>query len=207
MEIENTSASNNPYQAPTANLQDALGSNMPQYYVVSVFKLLVMCIATMNLYLAYWFYRQWKALQPTMDKKIMPVPRGIFSVFFVKDLFNRIDEHRVDRQVAGRWNHASASTLFIAMVIAGYVIDRLVPEAEAFTWYDFLTFVPSGVIIAVMVPAQRAINSICDDPKGVGNQSFTAANWLWLLLGGMLWALIAIGVAVSINPTLFDTVG
>lgn len=207
MDAKNTSAQHNPYQAPAAVLQEASNSNVPQYYVVSVFKFLVMCIATMNLYLAYWFYRQWKALQPTMDKKIMPVPRGIFSVFFVKDLFKRIHADREEQQVAGRWNHESASTIFIAMVIAGYVIDRLVPETETLAWYDFLTFATSGVIIAVMVPAQRAINSICDDPAGVGNQSFTAANWLWLLLGAALWGLIAVGVAVSLNPTLFDSVG
>ncbi|BDZ73038.1 hypothetical protein GCM10025856_07570 [Methylophaga marina] len=51
------------------------------YFSVSTTKLKWLYLATFGLYGIYWFYKNWKLQQPYIDDKIMPVMRGIFSIF------------------------------------------------------------------------------------------------------------------------------
>ena len=41
---------------------------------------------------------------------------------------------------------------------------------------------------------QKAANVACDDSEGLSNSQLTAANIAWLVVGGLLWALILYGL-------------
>ncbi|MGA4815674.1 hypothetical protein ACPA9J_12920 [Pseudomonas aeruginosa] len=41
---------------------------------------------------AYWMYKHWKAQQPQMERRISPVWRAIFGIFFFHALARRIHQ-------------------------------------------------------------------------------------------------------------------
>ena len=43
---------------------------------------------------------------------------------------------------------------------------------------------------------QNAANIACNEPHGESNRTFTWANWLWIVLGLLLWGLLLIGLAM-----------
>ena len=47
---------------------------------------------------------------------------------------------------------------------------------------------------------QRAANIACGDPDAVENRHLTAANYLWLTLGMLFWALILLGLMLPEDP-------
>ncbi len=53
----------------------------PYPYVISIWKLIIMCLATFGLYEIYWFYRQWKSFNSANDLKHGNVTLWIYSLF------------------------------------------------------------------------------------------------------------------------------
>ena len=51
--------------------------------------------------------------------------------------------------------------------------------------------------------AQRAANAAEGDPSGTSNASLTAANIVWIVLGGMLWSTMLFGMYVLLQRS-FD---
>jgi hypothetical protein len=62
---------------------------------------------------------------------------------------------------------------------------------------SFLFLVP---MIWPLYRAQLAINLSQDDAQGTTNAELTAANILWMVLGGALWAMILFGLLMSVLP-------
>jgi len=69
--------------------------NETPFFPVSEGKLITLYILSFGLYGIYWFQQNWKRQQPMMDKKIYPVWRAVFSIFFTHSLFKRIDQQAV----------------------------------------------------------------------------------------------------------------
>jgi hypothetical protein len=46
---------------------------------------------------------------------------------------------------------------------------------------------------------QRTINVVCGDPDGDSNSEFTWANYAWMLLGGLLWAVAIWGIYILLT--------
>jgi hypothetical protein len=60
------------------------------FFSISLGRLVILSILTLSLYQVYWFYRNWKALQPTMPQVKHPVWRAIFAIFYCYSLFKII---------------------------------------------------------------------------------------------------------------------
>ena len=54
---------------------------------------------------------------------------------------------------------------------------------------------------SALAQTQRAANIACGDPAAHANRRLTVVNYLWLSLGGVLWALILLGLLLPGNPT------
>ena len=55
-------------------------------------------------------------------------------------------------------------------------------------------------ITASLFHAQRAANIASGDPQALSNNRFTAANWVWIVLGGLFWLLLGIGLMLPEEP-------
>lgn len=195
----------NPYQAPTAAPLE-LESQSP-FYVVGITKFICMTAITLNLYLIYWFYRNWSLQKPQMESNIWPVMRGIFSIFFAHSLFARISTQWKLKQPQGEWDYKTPATLYVVISVVGNVVSNF-PAEGAFLWLGVgLPLLSVIAVAAVLVPVQRRINEACGivsggDASGLydANTRITFANAVWLLGGALLWVSMLLGMLVLLFP-------
>lgn len=193
----------NLYAPPQAQIAEtSLAADRTPFYVVSPTKVVLLMMATFGLYALYWFWRHWKLHKIEHKLDLWPVPRAIFSIFFAHSLNQEID-HRLQRSGARHvWSPNGWATLFVAAAILGRILGRM-PETllstEANIGLMLLTLVGTSSALA---QAQRAANIACGDPLAVANRRFTAANYVWLILGALLWALILLGLMLPDDPSL-----
>jgi len=76
------------------------------------------------------------------------------------------------------------------------VLDRLAARSIGSPSTDIISTALVFAVPWLLLKAQRAINFACDDPNGDGNSSLTLANWIWMVLGGLLWLLALFGLYV-----------
>ena len=186
-----------PPEADIAISEESDGS----YYVVAPTKFLLLTILTANLYMLYWFYRQWKAVKLRDGTGIWPVLRAVFAVFFTHSLFADINETIRHRGIDHRWSAGLWATLFVLYIVMN-VVKRVVsadPTAADAAWWLLTNFLPALLIL----PAQQAANAASKDPSGDENRKLTLSNWTWMLIGALmwLWTLLFFYVALF-NPEL-----
>jgi hypothetical protein len=193
----------NIYAAPLSTGLVPVSDAESMFYVVSKRKFIVLFIATFSLYLVYWFYRNWNtyrnhsSIAPTEDGSIWPVPRAIFSVFFVHALFRAIKAHGAEKEALAEWSDDSHATGLVAVLIFSNIVSRMASKDFGSPVTDILSvliMIPMGMIV---VSAQSKINIACNDPAGAQNNAFTVANYLWMAVGLVIWVLAAVGLFVG----------
>ena len=173
--------------------------NTVEFFPVSEGKLITLYILSFGFYGIYWFYKNWKLHQPKMDKKIFPVMRAIFSIFFTHSLFNRINNSAGNLEQKHRFNANILATFFVAAVIIGNLFDPVSIHTS------LLEDLPgSGIFIASLVifmlstyplvVAQATVNRINNDMLGYLNHKFSLWNYLLIVLGVIFWLMLAMGL-------------
>lgn len=187
----------NPYAAPgtpvealPADLAHADSSEAP-YFAVSTTKLVVLCVATLNIYSLYWFYKNWKQVKRTTVAfgHIRPFWRAFFSVFFTHELFRRVRVDAINLDVPTMGQADTRATLYVAAAIISGIASRFSP---GFGLADLLMVLP----IVALVLEQREINDVVARaaPSADRNSSFSAWNILTILAGAFVWLLLVIGM-------------
>ena len=192
---------NSIYKPPEANLirEDAFADDENMFYVVSPKKFLIMFIGTLGMYQLFWFYQNWMKYKLQNSLSLWPVPRSIFSIFFTHSLFRKVNEEIELKSPNKKWDYATAATLFVLFTLisnADGIFDRVFGELV------------SILIVLIMIPltawvlhgAQIKINLACGSEDGEENSRITGANIIWLVIGGLLWALFFFFIAVALNP-------
>jgi hypothetical protein len=140
-----------------------------------------MSVCTLGFYELYWSHRNWRAIKERDNSDIMPLMRAIFGLFFVYALFKRM---RADGQQADQAVQLSAGPLAAGWIITT-LLHRLPPP------YSMLAM----LAILWLIPVQAFVNElnatvVPDHPR---NDSFTAWNWVAIVLGGLCFVLATIG--------------
>ncbi len=84
--------------------------------------------------------------------------------------------------------------MFVIFSIAGSILDRLSGASIGSPYVDVLAVLTMIPAAYTMLQAQKAANAACGDPKGATNARLTPVNYFWLILGLILWAMIALGL-------------
>lgn len=190
----------NPYAAPaTALPEEDPGVAQQLLYVVAPRKFLLLMILTLGAYSLYWFYRNWSLLN-RRDRAYWPIPRAIFSIFFTHSLFAEADSQLRRREAVYEWSHAALATLFVVATIASRVFDRLTADHEDSPVVMVISMLFLLPMVWPLYRAQLAINVSQGDTAGVTNAELTAANIVWMVLGGAVWALVLLGLLVTLLP-------
>lgn len=187
----------NIYSAPESELEYEAEITSNEFYVVSKTKFTILFFATMGLYGVYWFYKNWAFYKNTHSENIWPVARGFFSIFFAHSLFRKVDERLKEKASDFKWDPSLMATLYVIFAIAGNVLDRMSMRQTEAPYLDILSILILVVIYAPLAKAQKAINISQQDDDGQLNSNFTIANYLWVLFGLMLWALVVVGLLAS----------
>lgn len=185
----------NVYAPPSATLvrEEAVAAD---FYVVSKRKFYTLFIMTLGLYQVYWYYRNWKLYRRATGEKVLPVMRAIFAVFFVHGLFRRVQAGLRGTGKSFEWNPTALAWWVVGLMLVSEVVDRLSGWEIGAPYTDALGLALIPTLACALVKGQAAINACCGDPTGTSNDCFTLANCAWIVLGGLLYALIAAGLAI-----------
>jgi hypothetical protein len=180
---------------------DAAADSM--FYVVSRRKLAILFITTFGLYGLYWFYKNWDQYrnharwESQGRPSIWPIPRAVFLVFFIHSLFREVKAFGRDKPQVAQWNNDLHAWLMIGLYVGLNVLDRLTSKSIGSPYTDLLSFTGMVVLLFAFLKAQAMINVSCDDPDGKGNAQLTKANYVWILLGGLVIGVLFIQGFVS----------
>jgi len=187
------------YAPPEADVA-VTATDGPDFYVVAPRKFYLLSILTLNAYFVYWFYRNWHLIKRRTGESVWPPMRGIFYIFFAHSLFTDVEEKIKTLGQSFIWRPSYIATWVVVLAIGGNVLDRLAARSIGSPATDLFALALVPLAPAILLNAQRAINFACEDPAGSTNESLTLANWVWVVLGGLLWLFILFGLYAS----LFD---
>ncbi|WP_374354417.1 hypothetical protein [Chitinimonas sp.] len=158
------------------------------FYVVSPKKFAVLFFATLGAYQLYWFFRNWKAYRANSGESVWPVPRAFFSIFFTHSLMRKV--HAQLSRVSPSWSDdpRKLATPIVILTIVSMLISNKNTDS---VYSDLLTLVFLLPQYLLFSRAQAAINTASGDAEGHTNSRFSVANYIWIVLGALLWALYA----------------
>lgn len=192
---ETDSTGNNGRLPPEADPPDA---EEPAFFTVSESKLLNMYILSFGLYGIYWFYKNWKLQQRFMDKKIYPLIRGFFSIFFVHSLFSRIKNRAAGLETEENFNPGLLASLYVATFVLDVLLDGI--NANTTLLYGVSNSLLTAFSLAMffisaypLLKAQALINRINGDILGFQNNRYSLSNYALMAFGVLLWLMFALG--------------
>lgn len=194
------------YAPPKADLTKVQNDDTTQaFYVISPTKMMVLFIATLGAYQLYWHYKNWRNHQQlslahgSPDADIWPWARMIFSVFFVHSLFREVKALGDAHQRETDFDVGTQATIMVVLMIVSTILGRI-PETSSYSLMaQFLSLILLVPTMFVYRNAQRFINTSCGDPEGASNANFTTANYIWIVLGAILWMFVAWAVVVLLG--------
>ena len=179
----------NIYAPPKASLE--LEADLPisqVFYVVSKRKFCTLYIATLGLYQVYWYYKNWVQYKKATNADIWPIARAIFPVFFTHSLFALVERRILLKEKSSAWKPSLHATIMVILMIVSYPIDRITDQNA----YSIVLMLAAAISLFMgFFIAQEKINLACGAPKGEGNDAFTPANYIWMLLGVLYWINVA----------------
>lgn len=193
----------NFYAPPAAAVADpvvtgGLATRADPFFVVAPWKFALLFGATIGLYQYYWLYMHWARFRRCTGEPMWPVARAILSVFFAHSLNREID-HRIGRVELHAWAPGALATLYVVCTIGGALADRLSAREIGSPYTDLAGLVLLLPIGYSLARTQAAANIACGDPQAVGNRRLSWANWIWLVLGAVLWILMLLGLGIMVT--------
>lgn len=187
----------NVYAAPLASFDEpkAKTSSDNRFYVVSTRKLLVLYFLTLGFYQRYWNYKNWALHNQATEEGVWPIPRAIFAVFFQHALFRNVADHDASGE-RGEWDARAYATPMVVLMVMSNILWRLSGKGIGWPYVDIgvlVLLLPTGLLLKNV---QAEINVRCGDAAGASNASFSAANIIWCVLGGLLWLLALVGICI-----------
>ena len=176
-----------------------------KFFPVSEGKLITLYILSFGLYGIYWFYGNWKLQQTSMDKKIYPVWRAIFSIFFVHSLFKCINQQASHLEHKHKFNANALATFFVITIVASNILDHLYGNIQMPGNMSNNSIIITSLVLFILsifplLKVQATVNRINNDMLGYLNYKYSLANYVLILAGSFMWFLIALGL-------LFDFMG
>ena len=183
----------NPYAPPTAELDGVPGipdedREQPYLMPCSTLKLLVLSAATFNLYLLYWFWKNFRHEQ-RRNREISVVLRTIFSGIFFYTLARGASDEADSRGIPAGYSPAVLTGLLWMAVVA----SRVLPDPWSLVIFAYSV---------VLVPVQRTINRINRDiDPGLGAaERFRGWEIAIAALGGLLLLMAVLGSMIEPEP-------
>lgn len=186
---------------PTADDAGAIDVNdAPMFFVVSKPKFAVLYLATFGLYAFYWFFKNWdryKDKWPYASERgstIWPVPRAIFSIFFVHALFREVKAYGGDKPAVAAWRNNLHASLLVLLLLVSNILDRAAGRSIGSPYTDYLSLAMMAPLLIEFLRAQDRINISCGAPDGATNSRFSKANYAWIAVGALFWFFVINGI-------------
>ncbi len=187
-----------PYAPPESQIAPPPMFADNQFYVVSKRKFTILTIATFGIYNLYWFWKHWELWKIRNHADIWPIPRAIFAIFFTHKLFSNINEEA--ERSSGNYlpSLATPATIFVISTIAYRIVEKLT-ETTPIIWDVFIVIGFLALDYWALWQGQEQANIACNDPDGASNDNLTGLNYVFIVLGVILWLLFFFGVWAEVT--------
>lgn len=178
-----------PY--PESTRSAAMPSSDAMFLYIPTGRLIGMSIATLGLYQAYWVYRNWRFLKDRDGLSIQPFWRGIFGVFFISSLLNKIktDTAAIRIQPAS-FSPGGLAAGWIVLIILGNLLGRA-PAVGA----NIFGIILSVSAVFCILPVQQYINALNESlPTRPAYYGWSTGHIVCLVVGIILWLLVMVGL-------------
>jgi len=161
-------------------------------------KFFTLYLLTFGMYHIVWFYLHWANFKVARKEPMWPVARSVFALFFTHALTSEIDQEISRRDVRHAWAPKALATTVVLLSLFLWVMGRapsdVIPDAVAIP----LSFVALVPLALACWSIQDAANIACGDPKGETNAKFSWANWIWIVLFGLLMLFVLMGTLLIV---------
>ncbi|MGH8500112.1 MAG: hypothetical protein ACRERV_15105, partial [Methylococcales bacterium] len=130
--------------------------------------------------------------------------RTLFPIFFIHSLTEEIDQSLRRNGVKYAWSPGLLATMVILLMIGSRILDRLSVAEIGSPSTDILALLVVPLSGYLQYRIQCAANKACGDSEGSTNKNYTAANFIWLGLGFLLWIMTFAGIYLLIDPSAFS---
>ena len=101
-------------------------SSEPQFFYVSETRFMAMSILSFGIFNSYWMYKNWQFLKNRDNLDIMPFWRGIFGIFFIHSLLNKIEADKGLSEVErSNFSGSTLATIWVVLLISSNLLSRL----------------------------------------------------------------------------------
>lgn len=190
--------SENIYSPPFAQLEP--NTQRPsQFYVVSPAKLFILATLTFGLYFYYWSFKNWSLCKRTSQEDIWPLARGMFCIFFIHKLYRRAHQQILDSGRTFDWDYEQWATVFVVLTVGASLLSAATKQVDSLAFMAEWLMLVIPLRAYVLSQSQPMINFAANDPEALVNSRLTPWNYLVIVLGVSLWALILFGLWVVHN--------
>jgi hypothetical protein len=192
MEIEN------PYLPPSAPLEIKPPGGS-YFYIVSMTKFWCLFMLTMGGYQLYWNYKHWANIKKAKKLDCLPVARALFSMFFYHSMTAEIESVARQNRVQIASNLRMIATFLVIVTVVSSISSRLGSKIGlSIVALQIAPILLVPVIGFLLATLQKAANEASLE-DGSRNASFTALNYIWMVLGAVLWMLCFVGMTVLVS--------
>lgn len=157
------------------------------YFAVSTTKLVLMSLCTLNLYQAYWFYKNWCVIKNyTQDDGIMPLGRAIFYPLWAYTCFREI---RGAAYKIEKYKDLPVGYLVVAIFVFNVCPYLPKPYGVLLGALSFLPIIPVNNMAL-------AVNQLHDIHYKV-NDEFSTLNKITVWIGAGMWMLILLSLKLK----------
>ncbi len=170
---------------------DATPDTGAMFLYIPTGRLIGMSVATLGLYQAYWVYRNWRFFKERDGLSIQPFWRGIFGVFFISSLLNKIKTDTAASHILpASFSPGGIAAGWIILVILGNLLGRA-PAVGA----NLLGIILSLSAVFCLLPVQQYINTLNESlPARPAYYGWSTGHIVCLVVGIILWLLVLVGL-------------
>tara|TARA_Y100001963_G_scaffold137017_1_gene200279 strand:+ start:345 stop:965 length:621 start_codon:yes stop_codon:yes gene_type:complete len=195
--MEERHHADNLYRAPEADVtaleREAEG---PLFYVVSPAKFTLLFWITMGVYDLYWQYKNWYLYREARGEGGLPVLRALFSIFFAPPLFHRMAKEAREAGVEGGAPPTTLAVVYVVFTLASNLSGFSNAPGAAGVMVQLLGLGTLLPLWWTLLQCQKRVNATVGDKTGRANHRLTWANWIWIVLGGLLWLVTLLSLVV-----------
>lgn len=151
--------------------------------IISINKFVFLSIITFGLYDLWWTYKAWRFFKQKDNLDIMPAIRTLLAIFFLYSLFNDILNYSKEK---GYQQSYSPTFAFVGVLVFN-AMGRLPDPYWMISTFTFLFML--GPFNALNYAKQNS-----DDINVKIQTGFNARQIVLIVLGGLLWGLVIIGL-------------
>jgi hypothetical protein len=177
---------------PSAPSSPPLPATKPLFFAVGILKMAVLSATTLGAYELYWIYKNWQLVKERELPGIMPFWRAFFGFFWIYPLLSLM--RTGERALPGAVESGTLKAGPLAMAWVLLTLTWRLPDPLGLI--SFSSFLPL-LLVQSHVNRLNAAAAPGHDP----NTRFTWANWIWVVLGGILTVLSIIGFLTPDQPT------